>query len=359
MNIDFIMISFGIGGAETRISKVISKLSTNQTKCTLVINKSLLDKSKNRLDFLESIEKINANGKVKSLYDFKGIKYVAHIFCFLSALVQFLLTKSSQIHLSLGAIYLAPFSIFLKNKKIFIEVTSPDVANKLIRIKRIIPNDVIFISVSDTVDNKIKSVFTSSKRFTYPIPFYLEKDIISNEKKKLITFSARFIKRKNPILFLESILALSYTRNDFKVIVMGNGPLMDQVMDLSDKINVQVECVVGFNPEPMKVLSESLIFVSLIEPDNYPSQSILEAMNCSNALLISKNGTSSNFIDNTEPNGILVELDKNEIANTLSNLLDNTTLTQNMGLRSRSLITKKFNSVIFTNYIQHIFHEKN
>ena len=67
---------------------------------------------------------------------------------------------------------------------------------------------------------------------------------------------------------------------------------------LADEINTNSVMKIGRVNDISDYLMHSKIYVSLIEPDNYPSQSIFEAMYYGNALVCSNTGDSNKFINN-------------------------------------------------------------
>lgn len=352
MKIDFIMLSFGIGGAESRISKVVSKVIADGLDARLIINSSLAKKATDRKDFKEALDSIVDKNRMKRLPEL-SFKSVGRFIVFVYSLFYFFLSKSSHCHLSLGAIYLSIFSLFVR-KKVVVEVTSPDVARKLVKISRAIPKKVTFLCVSETVYKIVSSHFTGNVSLKYPVPYFIEKNFDVIKKKKQIAFSARFIERKNPILFLESIIELSKMRDDFSVVMMGAGPLDNEVNSLASKLPPAIDLKLGFISDPLSVLKESLVFVSLIQPDNFPSQSVLEAMNCENVLVLSDTGSSNLFLEQDQldlPNGCLVELDKVKIATCLNELLSNQERTKFMGVNSRKRLKRFFNPDIFVSYL--------
>lgn len=65
------------------------------------------------------------------------------------------------------------------------------------------------------------------------------------------------------------------------------------------------QAIVAYTSNLQEVLVKSKIFVSLISPDSYPSQSVCEAMASSNALLLANQGqTRKIFYDNN--GGVLI-----------------------------------------------------
>ncbi|MBZ0201820.1 MAG: glycosyltransferase family 4 protein [Ignavibacteria bacterium] len=149
-----------------------------------------------------------------------------------------------------------------------------------------------------------------------------------------IAFSGRMEPDKNPMLYLKAAREILKTRSDVTFHVMGEGSLVNEVSDfiaqndLSDKINFR------FHPNPPEVLAETSLFVSLQTGTNYPSQSILEAMACGNAIIASNTGDTGLFINSA--NGVLVELELNDIVKALTLLINDNARTKKMGEAART-----------------------
>ena len=63
---------------------------------------------------------------------------------------------------------------------------------------------------------------------------YLKEDL----DKKIISFICRISEQKRPLLFLEIIEELKKQRNDFKVLVVGNGNLLNKMKEKAKKLNL-------------------------------------------------------------------------------------------------------------------------
>jgi len=143
----------------------------------------------------------------------------------------------------------------------------------------------------------------------------------SPEKNNEIVFAARLEKGKNPILFLEVVskareIILS---KNYKVIICGNGKLYKKVltkirvMNLSKLIDLKAEAKME------NVFPTSKIFFSIQQMDNYPSQSLIEAISCGNFIIATCVGNTRLMIDNSF--GDLVEPTVESMVTSLSGAL--------------------------------------
>ena len=93
---------------------------------------------------------------------------------------------------------------------------------------------------------------------------------------------------------------------------MGEGRLSSKIKETVDNIGSTNIRFHGFHPQPTEVLAETSVFVSIQTTNNYPSQSVLEAMGCGNAIIATDVGDTRMFIN--ENNGILIDLEAKQIS---------------------------------------------
>lgn len=84
-----------------------------------------------------------------------------------------------------------------------------------------------------------------------------------------------------------------------------------------------------FHPNPTELLAETSVFVSIQTTNNYPSQSVLEAMGCGNAIIATDVGDTRMFIN--ENNGILIDLEVNTLVNAIETLYLSKNLRERLG----------------------------
>lgn len=277
-------------------------------------------------------------------------------------------------------LFLSRLNIFVKRDKVDFLITNKDLAAlKVITCKKVVkirdftsPDDIDFFfknkeykylknvdhfffispSVQHRFESKYNQLSTSVDTpsiSTFNLPFYIppEDHTTISEKEKVIVFAHRFIQRKNPLLFAEAVKLLyrQHELTDWKVLIFGRGPLNDELnLLLKDEIQ-KGHVEIGYTPRLNEVLQVSSIFVSLIEPDNFPSQSILEAMNYQNALVLLNTGNSSLFINK---NGYLVNKNPEEIAEKIIRLTH-----QNLkeyGTNSKEILQNRFCSIQYISF---------
>ena len=152
---------------------------------------------------------------------------------------------------------------------------------------------------------------------------------IGDKKTFSVVFTGRLEERKNPFLFLDAVEILLNKYPDIIFHIMGEGRLSEAVYNRCQRLNSKNVIFHGFHKNPPEILSESSAFISIQETNNYPSQSILEAMACGNAVIASDVGDTRMFIN--ENNGILISLDKNELVDAIEKLYLNREMCRGMG----------------------------
>jgi len=168
-------------------------------------------------------------------------------------------------------------------------------------------------------------------------------------KKKLISFCSRLDKIKNPLLFLEALIELKKQNiNDFNVSIIGDGECLNQMREIVIREKFDNVIFHGELSNPEIVLSESCIFISIQEVNNYPSQSLIEAMACENAIVASDVGETRKLISENE--GILVSLSKESIAKAIKELLLNKEKCKKLGKNARERVLKEQST---KNYIEY------
>jgi glycosyltransferase involved in cell wall biosynthesis len=174
-----------------------------------------------------------------------------------------------------------------------------------------------------------------------------------NPKVNNALFICRIEQHKNPLLLLNSIIVFNrkYKINEeIKFYLMGEGRLSDQVREfikVNNLFNVEyLGSVINIAPW----LRKSKIFFSIQEQTNYPSQSLLEAMACENAIIASDVGETRLLI--TENEGILVNLNAEKIAGAIYKLFSTPGLVTKLGKNARH---KALNEHTIERYAEYIF----
>jgi len=140
-------------------------------------------------------------------------------------------------------------------------------------------------------------------------------------KENSVVFSGRLVELKNPMLFLNAVKLFNseYAHSsEITFHVLGTGPMETGMKRFAKENNLTNLMFEGKVSNPETFLSRSKVFVSIQQTENYPSQALIEAMACENAVIASDVGETRKLV--TESEGELVQLDANKIANALTRL---------------------------------------
>lgn len=225
------------------------------------------------------------------------------------------------------------------------EVTSPDWVDQILSDDEIVPPRMPLNAVSTALAERLRSALPDRQVFVNPglFPNVRPQDVGQLDigaKKNVIVFAHRLIPRKNGVLFAEAVKEFLPHREDWRVLIRGRGPDVEQVLSLLGPEIRSGAVEMGFEIDLAQILTDSKIFVSLIEPNNFPSQSVLEALIYGNALVMSKSadGESSFLADN----GLLVDLNPVSVAEGLLELTQNGSRLTKMAHASRKLALSQF-----------------
>jgi glycosyltransferase involved in cell wall biosynthesis len=174
------------------------------------------------------------------------------------------------------------------------------------------------------------------------------------KKEPWIVFLGRFVAIKNPLLLAQAApLILPFVPNAH-FFFLGAGPLRSKLEALIDELGISSSVEVRFEPKPTRILNKSSIFVSLQEGENYPSQALLEAMACGNAIVATDVGETRRLVD--EENGIRIPLAKEALAESIVELLKDPRLLQKQQM-SRQRVLSRHTPERFFEHITHVYRQ--
>lgn len=177
------------------------------------------------------------------------------------------------------------------------------------------------------------------------------------KKEKTIIFCGRLIKEKNPLLVIEAanIISKDILRN-WKIYIIGDGPLKDEVHKLIKKYNLGEFIIPMSTINVEKYVNKSSVFLSLQEKENYPSQSLIEAMAAANVIIATDVGETRKLVN--EENGILLkEKSSVELARVITELVKNQEYIDQLAVKSRAKVLNECKVETFVNYLLKIWRE--
>jgi glycosyltransferase involved in cell wall biosynthesis len=152
-----------------------------------------------------------------------------------------------------------------------------------------------------------------------------------------VSMIARMIPSKGHGLLCKALNQLSREgRAGLSVHVCGSGPAEAEIRAGFEAVQGQ-QIQIRYEPDPIRTLLRSKVFVSLQDVENYPSQSLLEAMTCGCAIVATDVGLTRQLLN--EDCAILVPPEPGALAAALRRLMETPLLRQQMGAEAQRVVT--------------------
>lgn len=348
----------GGGGAERRFARAVNFIWRKNTGKGIY-----LICSKNIIQELISLNILNLNENNEKYvieierFCIRGIIIPHRILNFLKInnikIIHFPLIQKSFLPL-----YLA---LFIKRDfEVITTIASYNIAMKL--DKSFLTNFVVKLLC--TISIKIDSLYNyfikyypeyRDKTFITPCSFTDCSRFYPLEKREVIVFAGRLIDCKQPLLALDAF-NLAYKKlepplkNKWKLFILGNGPLEPLIKQKINEYKINNSVVLSYQSDISSILNKSSIFVSVQMHENYPSQSLLEAMASENAIIATDVGDTRKLLDDkcalfTKRNS------SKELAEKLITLINDEEMRRTLGEEARKKILSQHNIDVFADYL--------
>lgn len=238
------------------------------------------------------------------------------------------------------------------------EVTSPDWVDRLASEPDIVPPEMLLHAVSESVHLRIENRLPNRKVMLAPLPFPNmdpENSPLPDmaAKENLIVFAHRLLPRKNGVVFARVVHRFLANHPNWRVTIRGEGPDEGQIRQILNREISSGQVELGYSTDLRSELYRARVFVSIIQPDNYPSQSVMEAMVCGTALLLSDQGrTREKFFAG---NGRMTEVSEDMILGNLVKLIKDVQSLEHMGFRSRQHAEQSFSQTAYLTHLENIY----
>jgi glycosyltransferase involved in cell wall biosynthesis len=172
-------------------------------------------------------------------------------------------------------------------------------------------------------------------------------------KQRRVVFLGRLEGLKNPLLFVEAMGLVAKKRRDFRVSIFAEGPLRHAVDSRVRALGLAE--LVDWNEDqpPAQLLAQSLVAVTLQGTDNYPTQSLLEAMTCRTAIVASDVGQTHRLVN--PDTGLLVPLEATAVAAAIDALLADPDRATRMGEAARELVRSEHRVETYAEYVERLY----
>jgi glycosyltransferase involved in cell wall biosynthesis len=175
----------------------------------------------------------------------------------------------------------------------------------------------------------------------------------SAQKRNVVVSISRLIPIKNIDVFVRAVALLDAEPNglpeDLRFKILGSGPLEAELRRLAADLAVSERILFGYAERPEEHFGESSVFVSLQNVTNYPSQSLIEAMACENAIVATDVGETWRLVD--EKTGVRVRLEAGEVARAIRELFSDQVRMRELGRSARGRVVAEQTAERFVEYM--------
>src|SRR6266849_7582949 len=369
----FILINnTGIGGSERRLGRLFSLIVGADPEAVLIIKAGLWEK------LVVAGVVMNQEGRVwrlpepwgrladglglrQGVLSF-GLRKLDYVLFGLMLLVRYGVAARCLFHLVLGGAYVAlPLMLLRPDHRVVISVTNRNLA-ELVGVSWALPLYRVALLKCVCVDALTEGVRMdllqrgiAREKIAVPSGSAIDVEQYqpSPSKEPWVVFVGRLIEAKNPVLFLEAVPAILRTVPPARFFLFGDGPLRPQVEQALDRLCLRGFVERGFRASLEPVLGKARVFVSLQRQDNYPSQSLLEAMACGTVPVATDVGLTWKLVDETT--GIRVKPDPGPIAEAVIALLQDSQRCDRLGRAARQRVVEQHSDERYRTYLGSLY----
>lgn len=196
----------------------------------------------------------------------------------------------------------------------------------------------------------------SKQLFVSPCSFVSYKGCCDKllNKEHAIAFVGRLIEYKG-IDMLISQLQNILNKTTFKIYILGRGPYASKIDDFKRKYDNNNRIYFDFVLNPIRILEKAQVFLSLQSEENYPSQSLLEAMMAQNTIIATNVGLTSTLVKTQF--GFLIN-DGSELLDRLVFLEEHPEIIMEMGKKAKEFAESNHRVEIYHNYLISLYSPK-
>jgi glycosyltransferase involved in cell wall biosynthesis len=338
--------SFGIGGIEMHAYYLAKYLSKNHEVL-------LLSQSKKENGYLNYYRLTYCLIRVPKIFFLRDFVFLSKVFSILAKFKPEIVLIDSvavgYVGLFARLLFKVPYIIVLHGVEIELMTKSP------LRLFYKLELDLskYIVAISDKLAKLISKYIGINEKKIFIIPVGFDPQEIKNAKcsklkipsdsPKTIIFMGRLVPEKDPINLLTAIKILSKKRRDFKLIVIGDGPLLSICKNYCSRLGI--EELVYFlgerdHKEALSILSNADILVLPSKSEGLPTV-IIEAMSFGIPVIATKVGWIEDVIKDGF-NGLLVSPRSSiALANAIESLFENRELCRRLS-ENALLVAKNY-----------------
>lgn len=188
-------------------------------------------------------------------------------------------------------------------------------------------------------------------------PDIIRKELRINDNEMIIGMVGSLMKRKGFDIFIKALSHLKNTAKNFKGLVIGSGPIIKDLMRLTDTLGLRGYLIfAGFKDDVFSYINAVDILVLSSFGEGLP-RVILEAMLAGKPVVASNVTGSSELVIDGET-GFLVPAGHPALfADAILKLLENPDLRKQMGEKARKRVIENFSIEGYVNGVEHVFAE--
>ncbi len=348
----------GFGGAERRFGRLFAHMADADPDAALVVNTGLWEKLREagvvtgrerqvrRLPepWQRLAEGVGLRRGAPAFW-LRKLDYL--LFAFL-LLARYALAGRRVFHMVLGGAYVGlPLMLARPDHRTVISVVSPDLAMVVgplwaLPVYRFALGRCAGIdALTENVRADLIQRGVSGEKIVVSAGSVVDLDHFrpAPEKEPWVVFAGRLVEEKNPLLFLEAVSAIRRAVPSARFFLLGEGPLGPLVEQALDRLKLKDVVTLGFHADLAPILGKARVFMSLQRQDNYPSQSLLEAMACGAASVATDVGLTWRLVDDTT--GVRVKPDPEQIAEAVIALLRHPQRCDALGRSARQRVAEQ------------------
>lgn len=188
------------------------------------------------------------------------------------------------------------------------------------------------------ISERLLALGVAPERLNNPVWNCVNHEAFRPEEKDTlaVSFAARTIDWKNPLLMLDVVERVLRRRPGARFAVLGSGKEGSRLAGEVRRRGWQDRVRIEYLEDPSPVINHSLIHVSLDRYDNFPNQSLLEGMAAGCAVVATDVGETHRVV--TDEVGLLAPLEAEPLADAILRLLDNPAHAKKLGRAARESV---------------------
>lgn len=358
----------GVGGAERRLGRLFAHRADRDPRARLVVNRTLWRRlcdagavtGRERGVWRLPEPCLALSGALGARSGRQGfwLRKMDYLLFMLLISARYVLAPAALIHAALGGAYaVCPLLLLRPGHRVVLSVTNPSL-EQMVGAVAGLPLYRYALARCARIDALTANVRASLVRqgcdagkIAVPPGSVVDAEHFqpAPAKEPWVVFAGRLVEEKNPLLFVEALPMVRRAVPDARFFLLGEGPLSQQVAEAVARLGLQPVVDIGFAPDPAPLLGRARVFVSLQRQDNYPSQSLLEAMSAGLAVVATDVGLTWQLVD--EETGLRVKPEPFEVAAAVIALLRDPGRCRTMGAAARRRVIDRHSAERYQSYL--------